>query len=141
MHWIARDFKELSGLFHSYVPRDSFPGDLLHKSRKQHEVCTHKVHGPNSALCQPNITQDHNLSQSMVATAQDASNHNPLMISSVYLITRSTNIFPLVGLSNTWTWKLSSANSRSLLDCLQHMLLSQQISRWSKSPIRMRACD
>jgi len=63
------------------------------------------------------------------------------MISFVLVSTRSNSASPLVSLSNTWTRKLPSMDYRSVLDCVQlSLLFSQQISRWLKTPIRMRAC-
>lgn len=53
---------------------------------------------------------------------------------------RSSNASTLAGLLITWVKKLSSMHSRSLLDCLQLIvLLSQQISGRFKSPSRTKS--
>lgn len=58
----------------------------------------------------------------------------PLMSSSTVVSTRSSSASHLVGLSNTWTRKLSLMHPRILLDFLQlDVLLSWQMPGWLKS--------
>lgn len=55
------------------------------------------------------------------------------LISSVEVNIRCTNLYPLVGLSNTWSGKLSSVYSRSLLNCLHSsvLLFNGYLSSWN----------
>lgn len=125
--------KELPVTFHSYVPKDSFPGDFIQHFLIQPEACSPEVQGLDSALYQPYILWDHKLNQGMDTTAWTASSlnlFNDLFQWSALVSTRSRNASPLV-MSCTLTRKLSSTDSRDFLACLQlTVLLFQQL----KSP-------
>lgn len=65
----------------------------------------------------------------------------PLMSSSTVVSTRSSSASHLVGLSNTWTRKLSLMHPRILLDFLQlDVLLSWQMPGWL-SPLLDESLD
>jgi len=68
--------KEPPALFHSCVPKDSFPGDPIQQFLKQPEVHSPEVQGPDSVLYQIYLPQDQELNQDLIATAQTASSLN-----------------------------------------------------------------
>jgi len=55
--------KELPALLHSFVSKDSFPGDLIQQFLKQPEVHAPNIQSPDPALYQACIPQDHKLNQ------------------------------------------------------------------------------
>ena len=65
--------KEKLSLFHFFVSKVSFPGDLIQQFFKQPEVCSLKVQHPDFTLCQAPVLYDHKLNQGMVVVAQAAS--------------------------------------------------------------------
>jgi len=66
-------FKESPALLHSFVSKESFPGDLIQQFLKQPQVCSPKVQGPGSTLFQVHISQDHECNQGMVAAVEATS--------------------------------------------------------------------
>ena len=116
----------LPAVFHSFVPKDSFLGDLIQPFLKQFtEVHSPEVQHLDSTLCQAHVSGDHKLNQGTVAAAQTASNLNLFdhllcmaehQVQQLLVASWST---PLVDLSKTCTRKSPLLGSRSLLDHLQ----------------------
>lgn len=79
---------------------------------------------PFFALCLANILQDHELNLGVVTIAQIASSLNLINNRNVCLCEHQvqqcfSSSSPVVDLPNSWTRKLASTYSRSLLNCLQ----------------------
>ena len=125
--------KVLPSLFCSFVPKDSFPGDLFQQFLKQPEVHSLEVQCSDSTLCQAHNPWDHELDQDTVTAAQASPDLTSLTISSTTVSTRSRNTSLLVDTFNTWTRKLPSIDSSSILDrlCSPWPFPSRQPGGWN----------
>jgi len=101
-------------------------------SRQAYFFCNNIFHASKCSLKITNSTRAWSLQPRLPPTLLS------LMLSSALVSIRSHKASSQVGLSNTWTRKLSS-DSRNVLDCLPPaVLLSQQILKF---PIRTRDCE
>ncbi|KAK4828813.1 hypothetical protein QYF61_000870 [Mycteria americana] len=84
LHSIESVLKDLTDLFCSLVPEDSFRGEL--------EVCFPKIQGPDFTLCLTHIPQDCELHQCMITAAQAASNLDNHRITESYRLEKTFKI-------------------------------------------------
>jgi len=99
------------------------------------KVCSPEIQGSELAL-RPRCPKDPELHHFMVTAAKAALElhipHQPLLVGE-----NKVQHSP----STTWRRKLSSTQSRNLLDCLCPTVLShQQVSGWLKFRMKTRAC-
>jgi len=91
---------EQPAFFHSFVSKDSFPGDLIQQFLKQPEVHAPNIQGPDPTLYQACIPQDHKLNQRQLLQPRLPPILTSLMIFSTLMSNKPSSALPLVGLSN-----------------------------------------
>ena len=135
-------FKELPALFCAHTVKDSFPGDPTQQFLESQKFALLKFKVLTILFARPAFLPITNSTRAWSLQPRLPPILTSLMLSSALVRTGFSKASPQVGPSITWTRKLSSTDTRNLLDCLPPaMPLSQQISRWLKSSIRTRACE
>jgi len=128
--------KKLPALFHTFVPRDSFPGDLQSDNSSDGQKFTLLKFRVLTLLSARSIFLEiTNSTRAGLLQHRLPPVLTSLMISSALVSIRFSNASFLVGLSSTWIRILSSTYSRSLLGHLQPIvLISQKTSGLLKLP-------